>query len=225
MKAFLLLLSKECKIELRQREAIVVGLMMSVIGAVIAALGVSNAFLEPLAISRLTPTIIWLLFVLIASQSLSRGHDAEVEMRAIDRILISRLNPGSLFLAKWCLSVCLSLMGHLVAVVLFVTMTNYNFGGLNQLLQFACISFLVCLGFSALAVLITAMTVSTNARGTLVPLLILPVFFPPLLAAITLTSELNRPIYNSPWFTILIVCDLIYLLVGYGLYPKVIREY
>ena len=224
LRHFSLLLKKEVLTEMRQREAIVVALMLSIIGAVVAALGISNAYLEPSAITRLTPTLLWLLFIFIAAQALSRGHDAEIELRALDRIIVSEVAPAALYLAKLTLAALLALLGHVVAVSLFVAMVGFSFGGTQQLVQFGLVSMLVCLGFSALAVLTTAMTVSSSARGTLVPLLILPIFFPPLLAAVSLTSNLNSPLLSSPWFTILVVCDLVYVLLGIALYPIVIRD-
>ena len=224
LQGFFLLLCKEVRVELRQREALVVAFMLAAIGAVAAALGVTNAYLDPLAIARLTPTIIWLLFIFIASQALSRGHDSEIELRAIDRIVLSQASPATLYLAKLCLAAVLAVIGHILAVMIFVVMVGYGFGGAVAVAKFGLISALVCLGFSALAVLTTAMTVSSSARGTLVPLLVLPIFFPPLLAAVSLTSDLSVSLLHSPWFTILIVSDLIYVLLGAALYPTVIRD-
>ena len=80
---------------------------------------------------------------------------------------------------------------------------------------------------SALATILSGMTVASHMRQILLPLLMLPLIFPILFAATELTAQSMSPAgleYGSPWFSLLIGLDVLYLAVGINLFEFVIRE-
>ncbi len=83
------------------------------------------------------------------------------------------------------------------------------------------------LGFTTLGTLLSAMTVQTRAREAMLPIVMLPVVLPLLMAAVRAsTGILNTAPQNDwlQWTTIVGVLDIIYLTMCFLLFEYVVEE-
>ena len=85
------------------------------------------------------------------------------------------------------------------------------------------------IGFVAAGVLVTAMTIQTQARDVLLPVLLLPLTLPAVLAAGSATATLTAPI-SWVWadisyaVSIVILFDVLMLLAGLLTFPFVVES-
>lgn len=225
MNAFLTLLRKDIALEVRSKESIVVMLCLSLLLAVVAAIGTTLAFLPPDTISRIVPVLIWMIFVFSATSALGRSMEHEVEMRALDAVILSGVSPAAMYCSKVLANSAVVCFGHMSALVLLTVLLDLPI--LSHWGALFLISLVVVIGYSSLATLFAAMTSSARLRGLLLPLVLLPLLFPLLFGAIEQTVVLIVDGVLDPssfWFSFLCFLDLLYLVLGLNLYGFVIRE-
>jgi heme exporter protein B len=102
---------------------------------------------------------------------------------------------------------------------------NLNFG--IRLVRLGPVLAMGALGFAALATLLATIQVRIRAGDLLLPLLIVPVFTPALIAGVKAS---NAALTGLPfdafvqWLKILAACDILFLAAGYLLFEHVISE-
>jgi heme exporter protein B len=87
--------------------------------------------------------------------------------------------------------------------------------------------FLGSVGISAPGTVYSAISANARARDVMLPLLLFPVLMPLLLAAVSATKFTLQPDPQEQvgsWLKLLTAFDLIYLSVGFLLFPKVAEE-
>jgi heme exporter protein B len=85
------------------------------------------------------------------------------------------------------------------------------------------------IGLAATGALVSSMAVNSRARDLLVPLLLLPLVVPLMIAATGATDPLlsaGGPAYDryGTWLAMLCLYDLVFLLVGYGVFEFVLED-
>ena len=90
------------------------------------------------------------------------------------------------------------------------------------------VAVLATLGISVLGTIIGSMTSSTGVKETLLPILLFPLIFPILLAAIEVTGSVLRgqtfAEYNK-WIQLLAITDIIFIIICSFLFTKVMNDY
>ncbi|MGA2409611.1 MAG: heme exporter protein CcmB, partial [Candidatus Binataceae bacterium] len=111
------------------------------------------------------------------------------------------------------------------ATVLMVLFFNLNFDG--RLLRLAPIVALGALGFAALATLLAAISGRIRAGDLLLPILIVPLFVPALIAGVKGSGAAlagARLADLAQWLKLLIAFDVLFLAAGYLLFEHVAGE-
>ena len=89
------------------------------------------------------------------------------------------------------------------------------------------ISLNAALGFAAVGTLFAAMAVNTRAREALLPILLLPILVPLIIATVRGTSlAMDGAGWNqlAPWINLLIVFDLLFLTLSFLTFHLVLEE-
>lgn len=224
MKRFLLLLRKDLTIELRGREMLYSLGTLSLLIAVFFSVGIQNAFIEPKAISRILPTLICISFVFAATLTISRSLAYESDTDAFGGLSCAGIPLCLLYASKVVVNSLLCLASFLVISTTLVGLLGINTpGGFSSSLFI--VGGLVSVAYSALAVLMCSMVLSTKLRDLLLPLILFPMLFPLFFAgheliALAIAAE---PLADAPWLSLLVLIDLIYLGLGSHLFRFVIR--
>ena len=220
-----ILFKAQLQLEYRACETAVVAFSLSLLLSAVIAFGVSSAFLEPISRDRLFPTLLWITFILAASVAIGRSYEHELELKAMDGLLLTGVPPSVIFLAKNLANYCLLLL-NLLAVVIFLTIF-LNPSYLPSFGPFSLIALLTTFAFSSLSTLLGGISISSRLRHILLPLIMLPLLFPLFFCAIELTSAISQPL-KIPlppfWLLLLIFINLLYLSLGLCLYRHIIRE-
>lgn len=211
---------KDVRAELRSRELI--GSMA--LFALLAVLIFSFA-LELNRTGRLEAIsgVLWVTLIFASILGLNRSMAMERDQGNLDALLLAPISRPAIYIGK--------LLGNLVfvlsvAVVLALTITILFNASLFDPRLIVVLA-LGSIGYSTVGTLLAAMSVQTRARESLLPIIMLPVALPLLLASVRATSALLTGAPEDqwlPWLSILIVLNVIFLVLGFLLFEFVVED-
>lgn len=158
--------------------------------------------------------ILWLAFIFAGILAFGRAYQLEMENAAFEGLLLLAANRSAIYLGKLLgVVVVMGAVGVLVVPLMAVLYNLDLWGALPGLLT---VSLLGIVGFAAIGTLYGALTMSFRAREVLLPLLLLPVTVPVLLAAVKATGLiLGTETGNlGLWLELLVAFDIIFVTVG-----------
>lgn len=177
------------------------------------------------ALRRHAPGYLWLGILFASVLSLGESFRVEAENQSLVGLLLAPVDPRSIFLGKVLGNS--SLLFALALVLLPVSVALYDVDLSRAPWLLLLVLLLGSLGISAPGTVYSAMSANARARDVMLPLLLFPVLVPMLLAAVSATrfTLLPDPQEQLPsWLKLLTAFDLIYLSVGFLLFPKVVEE-
>jgi heme exporter protein B len=167
--------------------------------------------------------VLWVTVIFASILGLNRSMAMERDQGNLDAMLLSPIERSAIFFGKLVGNFLFSLVVGLILLPLMTILYNI------PMLDFWLLIVLIMgtLGFSIVGTLLATMTVQTRSRDSLLPIVMLPVALPVLLAAIRAsTGILNGGPFNDwiGWAQILTVVDIVYLALCYMLFDFVIEE-
>ena len=223
MAGFFAILRKDLRLEARSGESTIALVALSLLILVVMVFA-----LDPVGGVRDAATAagaLWVALIFAGMIGSTRALLAERENGCIRALILSPLDRGALFAAKLVVSFIFMAIAEVAAVVLMVLFFNLNFD--SRLLRLAPVIALGALGFSALSTLLAAISGRIRAGDLVLPLLIVPMFVPALIAGVKASGAAlaGAPFGAfSQWLKILIAFDVIFLATGYLLFEHVIGE-
>lgn len=177
------------------------------------------------ALRRHAPGYLWLALLFSSVLSLGESFRLESENQALIGLLVIPIDARAIFLGK-VFGNALLLFG-LSLLLLPVAVALYDIDITRSFWLLLLVLLLGCIGISAPGTVYSAISANARARDVMLPLLLFPVLVPLLLAAVsatrfTLTSDAQAQLPS--WLQLLTAFDLIYLSVGFLVFPKVAEE-
>ena len=168
---------------------------------------------------------LWVALVFAGMLGASRVVLAEQENGCLRALLLSPVDRATLYAAK--LAASLIFMTGAATATMILAMLFFNLEISSSLGTLGFVLILGAIGFSAIATLLAA--ISARARGgeLLLPLLIVPLFVPALIAGVKAsTSALSGAEFSAArdWLGILIAFDVLFVAAGYLLFEHVVEE-
>lgn len=179
----LALLWKDLVLEARSRETLPA---LFVLGLLILVIFDFSLALRPEDNARFAPGILWVSIVFGSVLSLGRTFLVERENSCIEGLLTSPLDRGSIFLAK--LSVNTILLVAFEALLLPVFALLYDVTLTANLGAFVAVMLAGTLGLASTGTLFALAALGTRTREMVLPLLVLPLQIPLLIAAVQATQ-------------------------------------
>ena len=213
---------KDLTTELHTRQLIGVMLVFALTAVVVF----NFALYSNLSAAREAATgFLWITILLAGTLGLNRSLASEQENRSIEAILVSPIERSAIYLGKVISVTLFTLVVELALVPIFIVMFNQSFWrpGVIGILVLGTI------GYVAAGVLVTSMSIQTKAREVLLPVLLLPLTLPSLLAASQVTAALTAPVaasWNEIQFAVALVVafDIFMLTVGFLTYHYVVED-
>ena len=168
---------------------------------------------------------LWLALLFASVWSLGESFRFESENQALTGLVLTPVEPRAIFVGKVFGNA--SLLFVLSLVLLPVTVALYDVDLSRAPLRLVLVLFLGSVGISAPGTVYSAISANARARDVMLPLLLFPVLIPLLLAAVSATKFTLQPDPQEQvggWLKLLTAFDLIYLSVGFLLFPKVAEE-
>jgi len=173
-------------------------------------------------VREVVPGALWVAFTFSGMLGLSRSFVLETDRGSLDGLLLSPVDRSAIYLAKWLSNWLFISLIEVIALPLASGLFNLNLIRADLLL----ITVLGTGGYAGVGTLFSAMAANTRTREMLLPMLLLPVAMPLLLAAVKATDGLlngDTLAGVSHWLEILVGFDLIFVTLAYVLFDYVVE--
>ncbi len=225
MRKLVALLKKDFAVELRTKETLSITLGMALLLGTMTAIGVNSAFISIATLKTIFPTLFVLTFLFSSTLTITRSFEYEYRDNPLQAVIMTGVSPQLIYLSKFLINSLVITLGLLVTSITFSLLLNVDLIALG--LPFAFISVLMVFGFVGIATLLIPITFASKLRGVILPMLLLPLLFPILFAGLELLAALFEGIpfdMSSPWVSLLIGFDVLYVALGMNLFEHVVTE-
>jgi heme exporter protein B len=166
---------------------------------------------------------LWISFAFGGVLALNRSFALERDENCVQGLQLAPVDPGGIYLGKCLANVVFMLFTELVLLPLFAIFFNVDITG--RLPYLLLVLFLGTLGFSSVGTLFSAVAAHTRMREVILPILLLPITIPVLIAAVETTAyALGADTNPSFWFRLLVVYDVIFVTVSFVTFGYVLQE-
>lgn len=214
------ILLKDIQVERHTRQSLSIMLMFSLVTVVLFNFAVA----DDLAAARSAATgLLWTTIILAGTLGLNRSLAMERENQTIAAMLVAPIDRYAIYLGKLLSVTLFTLILEALLVIIFSIFFNKPFW---QLSIFAVL-ILGTIGYVAVGVLITSITIQTRTRDVLLPVLLLPLTLPLVLPAATAVAFLMVP--DPTWAEVqgpiylVIIYDILMLIIGLATYHYVVE--
>ena len=217
------ILRKDLTVELRTRESVPAMVLFSLTVFVLFHFGLDRDTLD----GDLATGVIWVTLLLAALLGVNRLYVAERDQGGFVGMRLAPIDLTSLWLAK-----ASALFLYLVALEI-VALPAFDLlllgpgldGAFPELLP---VLLLANLGLAAVGALISALAIETRARDLIVPLLLLPLLVPVIIAAAQATEPLftgsQSPDDLAKWLGFLALYDVVFVLISVAVFDFLLDE-
>lgn len=217
------ILRKDLTIELRTKESVPAMALFCVTAFVLFHFGLDRDRLE----GNLASGVLWVTLLLAAVIGVSRLFAAEREQGGIDGILLAPVDRTSLWLAKAAALYLYLTALELVAIPAFgLLLLGPNL--LPALPLLIAIVAIANVGLSAIGALVSALAAETRAHELIVPLLLLPLLVPVLIAAASASAPLltagAEPEELGRWLGLLSLYDVVFVLIALAVFDFLLED-
>ncbi|MBZ0289689.1 MAG: heme exporter protein CcmB [Anaerolineae bacterium] len=220
IQAVFSIVRKDLRMELRSRELVSSMGLFALLSILIFSFALE---LDRIARQEAISGVLWVTVVFASILGLNRSLAMERDQGNFDAMLLAPIDRTAIFIGKFIGNLVFALTVGLLLLPLMTVLYN-----INLIQGWILLTLLLgTLGFTTIGTLLATMTVQTRARESLLPIVMLPIALPVLLAAVRAsTNALN----NNPtadwiaWVQILFVVDIVYMVVCFLLFEYVIEE-
>ncbi len=221
-EAFRAILAKDLRTELRTLRSLSAMALFAVTTFVIFRFGLDRTSLS----GSLAAGVLWATLLFAAILGINRLFVAEREEGGFDAIRLAPIDRTVLFASKTVALVVYLLVVEAIAVPVFALFFLRSVAALAPL---CLVLVLANLGLAATGSLISSMAVNSRARDLLVPLVLLPLVVPLMIAATGASKgllEAGGPAYDrfGTWLAVLALYDLVFALIGYAVFDFLLED-
>lgn len=220
-RAASIILRKEIRAEMRTRE-----LLQATITFVIIVVVLFSFAFEPSAADarRYGPGLLWIALLFAGSLMLSPAFAKEQANDTIYALRMAPISPFSIYLGKMLAN--LLFLAITEAILLPVFAVLYNVSLWPVIGRLAIVLLLGALGLAVTGTVFSAVATQARMREMLLPLLVLPILIPLMIAAVEATAELLEasPVLDRTWLTVLVAFDIIYFAAAWMLSDYLLEE-
>jgi heme exporter protein B len=205
--------------EYRSREVLGGGIVFALLTLVIFNFAID---LRLETAEEVAPGILWIGFAFAGMLAFGRSFAAERERGTLDGLLLAPIDRGAIYLSRAITNAILMGIVELVSLPIFVALYNVRAAWIDLLLTTA----LGTIGFTGAGTLVAAIAANTRAREVMLPLLLLPLTVPVLIASVKATALAlgARPPEPLPWLQLLLGFDVIVVAVSFLVFEYILDE-
>jgi heme exporter protein B len=214
---------KDLLVELRTKESVPAMALFAVTTFVVFHFGLDRNSLE----GELAAGVLWVTLLFAAMLGINRLFVAEREQSGFDGLLMAPIERGALLLAKGGALFVYLVALELIAVPVFALFfLSSDFWSAVPLL--VAILLLADAGIAIVGAMLASIAVHTRARDLLLPLLLLPLTVPVVIAG----AGASKPLLSVPvdtsgpgrWIAVLSLYDAVFGLLAYALFDFLMEE-
>jgi heme exporter protein B len=214
---------KDLLVELRTKESVPAMALFAITTFVIFHFGLNRDTLE----GELAAGVLWVTLLFAAILGINRLFVAEREQGGFDGILMAPIERGSLLLGKVAALFIYLVALEVIAIPVFGLFFIQS-GFWDALPKLAAVALLADLGIALVGAMLASIAVHTRARDLLLPLLLLPLTVPAVIAAASATKLLLSVPPDSSgigkWLAVLALYDAVFGLIAYALFDFLMED-
>jgi len=221
VRAARILLGKELRLEFRSREL----LSATIIFALVVVVLFSFAF-DPTAAEsrRYGPGLLWIAFLFAGSLMLNPSFSREQNNETLDALRLAPISPFAILLGKMLANFIFMSVAELILVPVFAVLYNISLAGIVW--RLALVLMLGTIGLTVTGTVFSAVSAHARMRELLLPLLLLPILTPLLIASVESTASLfqEQPALDRTWVAFLAGFDIVFLTASWLLSDYLLDE-
>lgn len=170
-----------------------------------------------------TAGVLWATFAFAGTLGLNRSMAIEKDRGSFDGLLLAPVDRSAIYFGKFISNLAFMLLVEIIVLPIYSILYNTNLFQPGLLM----VILLGSIGYTAVGTLLAAMSVQTRTRDVLLPILLFPVAFSVLLAAVKASggflnnSELTDVLLP---INLLIAYDVIFIAVSFMVFDSVVEE-
>jgi heme exporter protein B len=211
---------KELRSEWRAKEIFAT---MTVFG-ILAVLIFGMAFdLRVPEATMVAPGVLWVAVLFAGVLGLNRSFGAEVDRGSLPALLLAPVDRSAIYFGKLLSGLLFMFATELILLPVILVIFDVNM--MHPWILLALV--LGTTGYVAVGTLFAAMTASTRARETMLPILLLPLMAPIFMAGVALTGAvIDGRAWNDfrHWLGILAAYDLIFVTIAFLVFDLIWQE-
>ena len=214
------ILVKDMAAELHTREMISAMLVFSILALLIFSFALD---LRGATARAAAPGVLWATVAFAGTLGLSRSLAREQQAGCMDGLLLAPVDRSAIFFGKALGNAILMGLVELALLPLFSALFGVPLLRPGVLLVTA----LGTVGYAAVGTLLAAIAVNTRAREVMLPIMLLPLAIPVLIASVRATGVLvegGALGYATGWVRLLVVYDLVIVAVALLTFGYVLEE-
>lgn len=220
LKAVSAIVWKDLRAEFRSYELISAMLVFSLL-----VLLIFNFALELDIKTRqsVTAGVLWATFAFAGTLGLNRSMAIEKDRGCLDGLLLAPVDRSAIYFGKFFSNLIFMLIVEAIVLPLYSVLYNTNLFQPGLII----VILLGSIGYTAVGTLLAAMSVQTRTRDVLLPILLFPVAFAVLLAAVKASGGfLDGSDYSEISFPInlLIGYDIIFIATSFMVFDNIVEE-
>jgi heme exporter protein B len=222
-RAAVAILRKDLRLELRTRESVPAMALFSVTVFVLFHFGLHRDTVA----GALAAGVLWVTLLLATILGVNRLFAAEREGGALDGILLAPIDRTAVYLAKAAALFLYLVLLELVAVPAFaLLLLGPGIGGAFP--ELLAILVLADVGLAAVGALVSGLAAEARGRDVIVPLLLLPLLVPVLIAAARASEPLlashPAPHELAKWLGFIGVYDTVFVLLAVAVFDYLLED-
>jgi heme exporter protein B len=222
LRKILAIVWKDVVAELRTKEMFSAMFVFAVL-VIVIFLFAFNLRVSRERVLDVAPGVLWVSFTFAGVLGLNRAFVLERDRGCLDGLLLAPVDHTAVYFGKLISTALFMLVVEALMLPVFTAFFGVNLFDLRLL----AVVVLGTLGFAAVGTELSAMTAQTRAREVLLPILLLPVAAPVLIAAVQITAAILDGLPMSEvayWWELLIAFDLIFPAVAFMTFDYVVKE-
>ncbi len=216
-----ILLRKELRLEFRSREL----LSATTIFALVVVVLFSFAF-DPTATEsrRYGPGLLWIAFLFAGSLMLNPSFSREQSNDTLDALRLAPISPFAILLGKMLANFIFMSLAEIVLVPIFAVLYNLSLAGIVT--RLILVLALGTIGLTVTGTVFSAVSAHARMRELLLPLLLLPILTPLLIASVESTASLfqEQPALDRTWVAFLAGFDIVFITASWLLCDYLLQD-
>jgi len=220
-RAAAVLLAKELRLEFRTRELLNATVVFSLVVVVLFSFAFDPTAAES---RRYGPGLLWIAFLFAGSLMLHPSFAREQANDTLDALRMAPVSSFAILLGKLLANFIFLSLAEVVLVPVFAVLYNVSLAGIVGRLMLVLA--LGTLGLIVTGTVFSAISARARMRELLLPLLLLPILAPLLVAAVEATASLfaEQPELDRTWLVFLAGFDIVFLTASWLLSDFLLEE-
>jgi heme exporter protein B len=174
-------------------------------------------------VREVAPGALWVAFAFAGILGLNRAFASEKDGGCLEGLLLAPVDHTAIYFGKMISTALFMVVVEALMLPVFTA-----FFGVNLFdLRLVFVVLLGTVGFAGVGTILSAMTAQTRAREVLLPILLLPVAAPVLIAAVKATSGILDGLTMAEiatWWQLLLAFDVLFPAVAFMTFDFIVKE-